>query len=156
MSKGQVITMDFFFATLIFFVLIIITVVALYVYPIRLTETQIRNEMLTNAFQISDTFIKTPGIPSSWENNYSSIKIIGLADSDRILSEKKVNQFVNLNYNYSLNLISFYDFYFRIINSSNTEIITYGILPNGTIAVSVRRYILYNDDQATMELTLWK
>jgi len=156
MSKGQIITMDFFTAALIFFLLITISLITLYTYPIRLTETQIRNEMLINALQISDSLVKSPGTPSSWEDNASSVETIGLADSDRILSEKKVNQFVNLSYNQSLSLLSFYNFYFRLINSSNHELVTYGNKTNGTTAVSIRRYVLYNNAQTTMELTLWK
>ena len=156
MSKAQLFTIDFSIALTISLVLMIALVLSLNIYPVRLNENQNKNEMLITAFQVSNSLIKNPGSPSLWENNLTSLDVIGLAQSELVLSENKVNSFINLDYNNSKNFFGFYDFYFRILDTNNDEIISYGLQFNGTSSISIRRYIIYDNEKAIMELALWE
>ncbi len=154
-KKSQLITMDFMVGSIIFLVLITISFVSLYTYPIRLNDEQNKNELLLNTLQVSDTLIKTPGVPGAWEKNSSSLRVIGLAESDRVLSKKKVDSFVNLDYNKTRQLFGFNDFYFKLSNNTG-NITTYGKSFNGTNSISIRRYVFYEGSRAKMEITFWE
>ena len=154
MSKAQLSTTDFFIGISIFIILIVILTLLLNKYPLILNQEQDKNEMLITAFQISDSIIKTAGIPSKWEEN-NNLKVIGLADNDRSLDENKVINFTSLDYSTVKNLIN-YDFYFRILYINNTNTISSGRQFNGTQSAVLRRYVSYNNEKAIMELTLWK
>ena len=155
-SKAQLSVTDFSIALTIFTILIIAILITLNKYPLRINLEQSKNEMLINVFLVTDSLIKNPGSPSSWENNVNSLRVIGLADSNRILSVNKVNSFINLSYNTAKNFIGFYDFYFRILNYNNTAIVDFGLPFNGTSSISTRRHVIYNNENAIMELTLWE
>ena len=155
MSKAQLAATDFFIGITIFIILIVALTLLLNKYPLMLNQEQDRNEMLTTAYQISDSITKTPGVPSKWEDNASSLKVIGLADSDRTLDKNKVINFTGLDYNNVKDLVN-YDFYFRILYINNTDTIISGRQFNGTQSIVLRRYVNYNDEKAIMEITLWK
>lgn len=156
MSKAQISTFDFYAALMIAAVLITLIVTSLNNYSIKLAQNQDANEMLLESMQISDSFVKTFGNPTSWENNIENLNYIGLAEYDRILSKNKVIQFANFSYNFTQKYIKIYDYYFRILNYNGTELITQGMQFNGTNSVTIRRHILYDNEKAIMELTLWK
>lgn len=156
MSKAQLATTDFYVALIIFIILLGVILLTLNNYTIRLDREQDKNEILLVAFQLSDALVKNLGTPSSWEDNATKLEVIGLAEDDHILSAKKVDAFINLSYNTTKVFIRNYDFYFRILDYYNNTLITYGMPFNGTSSVSTRRYVIYNNENAIMELTLWK
>ena len=156
MSKAQLSVMDFSIALIIFTVLITAIILNLNTYPIRLNDQQNKNEMLINAFQISNSLTKNLGNPSSWEDDVNSLNSIGLADFDRRLSIDKVNAFINLDYETAKRIMGFYDFYFRILDLSNNEILSSGQSFNGTSSINIRRYVIYNNEKSILEFTLWE
>lgn len=156
MSKAQISITDFSIGVTIAIILFIVLIPNLNTYPVRLNEEQDKNEMLITAFQTSDSLVKTAGSPSLWENNINNITVIGLAESDRNLSTNKVNGLIDMDYSDAKRFFGFYDFYFRILDYSNNGIIVYGLPFNGTSSVNLRRHIIYDDENAIMELTLWE
>ena len=156
MSKAQISTFDFYAALMIATVLITLIIVSLNNYSIKLAQNQDANEMLLESLQISDSFVKTFGNPTSWENDIETLNYIGLAEYDRILSKDKVMQFANFSYNFTQKYIKIYDYYFRILDYNGTELIIQGLIFNGTNSVTIRRHVIYDDEKAIMELTLWK
>ena len=156
MSKAQLVMTDFFIALMVFIILITAIIINLNNYTSRLSYDQNKNEILITLFQVSDAFVKTSGIPSSWESNLTSLEVIGLADWDRNLSVNKVKNFTNLNYTRAQSFLDYYNFYFRIMNSTNSSLVASGLVFNGTSSVSTRRYVNYNGNEVIMELTLWE
>jgi len=53
-------------------------------------------DMAITANNLLDTLLQTPGDPPQWDSN--NVKSIGLASNDRTLSQKKTEQFINLEY----------------------------------------------------------
>ena len=156
MSKSQISMTDFSIALIIFMILITAIILNLNKYPLRLNQDQDKNEMLITSLQIADLLIKTPGTPSAWENNPESLKIIGLADNNKLLSKDKVNKFINLDYQKAKSYFNYYDFNFKILYTNNTDIIEYGASFNGTSSITTRRYIVYDNEKAIMEIEIWK
>ena len=74
---------DLSFALIIFMILITAIILNLNKYPIRLNQDQDKNEMLINSLQVTDLLIKTPGNPSSWENNPDNLEVIGLSNNHK-------------------------------------------------------------------------
>src|SRR3989344_3261884 len=145
MSKAQISTFDFYAALMIATVLITLIIVSLNNYSVKLAQNQDANEMLLESLQISDSFVKTFGNPTSWEEDIETLNYIGLAEDDRILSENKVAQFANFSYDLTKQHIKYYDYYFRILNYSGEELVIQGLQFNGTNSVTIRRHVIYND-----------
>lgn len=156
-KKAQIFTTDFFIAFFIFSILIIVAMVSWNNYYIKITEINDYDIMMNKAFQISDVLVKSQGYPLEWDSE--NVQIIGLASEDRELSLDKVNLFANLPLNKSKNIFKTQDskFHFSIKNFDGEILKEYGYnMTNAKKSVNVRRYLLYNDEEAVMEFTLWK
>ncbi|MFH0861669.1 MAG: hypothetical protein V1875_01445 [Candidatus Altiarchaeota archaeon] len=57
---------------------------------VRLDETEHMRALEDKANRISNLLVKSPGIPPDWEDDVSNVSVLGLAGSDRRLSEGKV------------------------------------------------------------------
>lgn len=156
-KKAQIVTTDLFIAVVIFTILMSIIVVSWGRYTTKLDDKLNYEEMQIRAFQISNLLVKSNGNPSNWENG-GNIESLGLAARDRILSSSKVDAFVNLSYGNITKLLGIrnYDFYFKLKDSENNSLALKGNIPSGDFAVSLRRYVIYENEDAVMEFTLWK
>ncbi len=154
--KGQIAALDFFIALLIFSVLLTITMLSWSSYHSKISERAEYHDMMTKAFQISDVLVKSPGFPSNWDEG--NVGVVGLAIEDRILSIDKVNAFANLSLNKTKSIFQIYGykFYFNLTKTNGEGIKEYGEEPNGEKSISIKRYVLYNDEKATMEFKIWK
>jgi len=155
-KKGQIAALDFFIALLIFSVILTITMLRWSNYYSKISERMEYHEMMTKAFQISDALIKSQGVPSNW--NKDNVRIIGLAIEDRILSVDKVNAFANLSFNKTKSIFQIYGykFYFNLTKINGEAIKEYGDKPTGKKSVSVKRYVLYNNEKTIMQFDVWK
>ncbi|MFH1065377.1 MAG: hypothetical protein V1734_02620 [Nanoarchaeota archaeon] len=158
MRKGQIASVDLFIAFFVFILLISILVGTWNLYNQRLNESMEYEKMRLGAYYISDSFVKTSGTPSAWENNPSSVEIIGLAIDDRVLSSAKVDAFANLSYASAREKLKImgYNYGFRIKDLSNNIIMASGMAPAGDISIVVERYVTYENEKAIMEFALWK
>ena len=155
--KAQIASIDLFVALTIWAVLLLLIVLSWNLNNNDIIERLEFDSMASRAFQISDTLIKDRGFPSNW--NSGNVSIIGFAAEDRILSQEKVSAFTNLSYNASREIFKAYgeNFYFALRNLTGENITSSGMQPAGSRrAVSVMRYVLYNNETAVMEFTLWK
>ena len=157
-NKAQIAVTDLFVAIFIFIALLISIFVTWNIYITRIEQRDNYNNILSNAVQITDTLVKSPGKPINWEQNNATAEIIGLASSDRNLSERKVNAFVTLTYNTTKDLLNIkrYDFKFTLININNSALIEYGLNSTGNNTVSIRRIVWYGNATAFMDFKLWK
>lgn len=148
--------MDIFFALSIFCVLLIIIAITLNNYGQKSSSEIESDIMITKAFQISDLLIKTEGFPSKWNND--NIEIAGLASSDRVISEEKLSNFTNLSINKTKSLLKtqIYNFYLTLKKVSGENITKYGKIPSGKKTVSIRRYVLFKNESAILDFSLWR
>lgn len=156
MHKGQIASMDLLLAVLLFTILSTIFFVLFNTYQSRLSDALPRTELELYTLQFSNQLIKSPGIPDNWELNINQTKAIGLADRDRIISEDKLGTFKDMNYSQILSIsnIGSYNFYFVLLKENKT-IAEIGNYPAGE-SVKTRNYVIYKNETATVEVSLWK
>ena len=156
-KKSQVFTIDFLLASFIFSVLVIITMLYWNNYNAKLEHDIKSNLLETKAFQISNVLVKSEGSPKSW--NPDNVQVIGLAESDRVLSLEKVNSFASMPINKTKRLLQTHNFNFSfVLKDTGGDIISsYGDnISNPVISINIRRYVLYNDEEAVVEFSMWE
>lgn len=155
-KKGQINSIDAFFALAIFSILLILVVINMNNYSQKLNEKIEYDNMMTKAFQISELLVKDRGVPTNWNTN--NVQIIGLAAEDRMLSEEKINYMKNLSINEAKSIFKIYDsnFYLSLKNVNGSSITDYGSPFTGKKAVNIKRYVLYKNASAILEFSVWK
>lgn len=163
MKRGQAVITDLFIAIAVFIILITITTIIWDLYSIRLKMRQEYEDMMLRTIQISDQLIKNPGYPTDWEYKISSdpeyVKVIGLADEDRVLSADKVEKFrTNITDDKVKDLlnIGLYNFYFIIKEQNGSALLAKGIAPIGFNTVNLARIVTYKNQPRIVEFALWR
>ena len=113
--------------------------------------------METKAFQISNVLVKSKGSPEDW--NSDNVQVIGLAESDRILSTEKVSLLLSLPTNKTKKLLQTHNFNFSFMlkNADEEIILSYGEnSSNQKRSISIRRYVTYNNENAIAEFNMWE
>ena len=126
------------------------------IYYDKIDERKDYSDMTNKAFQISNYLVKADGFPDDW--NSSDVKIIGLADSDRVLSSDKINLLIDTPLNKTTDIFKTYKYNFSIIIVDIDGIVlhNYGYSKNNPKkSVSIRRYVNYNNEESILELNLW-
>ena len=150
-KKAQVSTTDMLIAIIIFVTLVTFIILGWHNYN-EMLLARLENEVaVSKAIEITDHFVKTPGIPTSW--NRTNVELIGLASSDRKISEEKVQEFCNISYYEARQLLNLaYQFYFSI---EETEC---GLAPSEKAkkVVSLTRPVIYRNESTLLKLSLWR
>lgn len=158
MKKGQLWTLDMAFSMLIFFSAMLSVIFAWNYISANTVENRELTEIQLKAFELSDSLIRTPGIPSDW--NDSTVQVIGLAYSDNILVESKVKEFVSMDYNKARSTltISPYQFYFEVMDINGTvhENSTLSVSATAEMVVPTERYALYKGRIVKVRLVIWE
>jgi len=156
-KKSQIAITDLFIALFVAAILITVIVFTWNKYTTILEEDISYNEMGVIAFQASDLLVKSKGEPLNWEENPTNVDVLGLASSDRNLSIRKIDAFVNLSYSNASKLLGtgFYNFYFKLKHINGTILTEHGKTPNNTV-INVQRLVWYDDEKAFLEFALWK
>jgi len=157
MNKGQLLTMDYVIGIAIF---LFVFTICLYVWDNALYKVQqdyLTLELLNTARRASDQLVRTTGNPSSWEGNVSSLSSIGLAVSDRILSQQKFDALAGLNYSslrYHLGAGS-YNIYLKISNASGSVFGEAGVRPAEALVVNIRNIVTLDNNTALLDVSVW-
>jgi hypothetical protein len=164
MSKSQISMGEIFVALFIFFILLTAGLFAWNRYGFNLQNQIEYKEMQIIALQRYDQLSKKSGSPKNWEQNISSLEIIGLVDENGDFSSDKVVSFVNLNYTIAKEKLNIkkYEYYLEAKDLNNNIIFRAGISPyiNNTcgqnfISVSLTRYLKYQGNNTITNFILW-
>lgn len=158
-QKGQGILIDIMMALFIFIVILgyLTTVWTMNLSTIE--SNYLSDDMQRLAFQTTDLLVRTSGTPNNWETMViDDVNTIGLATSDRILDEQKLNRFKNLGADYrkakEIMQIGNYDFYFEL---QGVDDVNAGLMPmTEAQKVVVRRIVNYKGEEAFVIFTLYK
>ena len=160
-EKAQVGIIDMLASVFIFMILMTVVMIYWYDYNRTLLDRLEKENSMTIALGVTDNLIKNPGKPTDW--NSSNVLVIGLASSDRILSEEKVQSFCNISYNQTRALLNImHQFYFSILTyqsgSWSKKEIECGLIPsaNATTVINVARPVVYKNQLALMKFYLWR
>ncbi len=162
--KAQVWSIDFVGSVVIFFLSIMLILFVWEYSAYSNAQQNALNEMNSLAMKITDTLVRTPGLPPEW--NISSVRLVGLMAADENkLNATKVDFLTSMDYAALKNKLNTLgrDFYLemRYINStlaanSSGSSIQVGAYPSGASAVvPVERYVLYNEKPAKLRFMLW-
>lgn len=163
-AKGQVWVTDFIISVVIFFGIIVILIFA-WNNTINQNQEQIDFNIIENtALSVSDSLVRTPGIPKDW--NEDTLISLGLAISENILNKTKVQKMLNIpdsKIKSSLG-ISGLEFYMELkyLNGTIIELsgnpVVKGTSPASTasIVVPVERYVIYDGFPSKFVFILWR
>ena len=163
-KRGQAAVTDLFIAISIFIILVTITTLTWNLYNIRLQNRFDYDDMMIKGFQVTDSLIKSRGIPPDWETQkptVSNIQLIGLSDNERFLLEEKVKAFADENILKDTVIkdtlkINLYEYYFVLRHINGTKIFTRGKFPAGNFAVNLARLVIYQKEPSVLEFAIWK
>jgi len=155
MPKSQAAVADLFIAFFLFIIVLSATIYTWNLYITRIDEERENNEITMKAFQAAEALVKSQGIPENW--SLSSVNLTGLAENERILSFKKVDLFVNLTEEQIKNIfkIQLYNFSFVLKDIEGNKIKEIGSI-TGEKSVNVKRYVVYENEPATIEFKIGK
>lgn len=160
--KAQVWSLDLIISAIIFFSAFFLLLFA-WNFASTHSEEQIElQDIESRALLISDSLIRTYGIPADW--NFSNVAVIGIAEGENIINRTKAERFVSLDYQTAKVLVSGrYHFYFEMRYLNNSLVtsggynMTAGVSPTvSTIIVPVERYALFNGKAVRTKLLLWR
>ena len=161
-KKGQVVILDLIIA-LIIFLMTVIFILATYSFNVSRLDRDIRyNSLAIESFEILDFLVKSGGYPNDW--NITNVKIIGLASGDRRLSTIKIQQFAQLNYTPTKELLGIAgkEFFLQIRSLDNINLFEAGVSPleNNTCnekyeSITLRRAAFWEGQRVTVYFSLW-
>ncbi len=155
--KGQIWSFDLALSLLIFFTAMLSMLFAWSYMSSDIAETRQIKTMQLRALTVSDSIIRTPGIPLDW--NESNVEVIGLASSDNTLVTSKVDSFMAMEYGKARALlgVSPYDFYMEIkdINGTIYKNTTLPISGDADFVVPAERYAVYRGRIIKLRFILW-
>lgn len=156
-KKSQIAVTDLYLALTIATILFVTLVVSYYSNLKRLDHKIVVDELRNQGYQITDLLVKTTGKPINWEKS-TKIEIIGLALSDRFLSEKKVDAFTDMDYEQSKRLLGIgrFDYYFSIKDLDNNALAESGIFPISKNIVNIQRAVHYLGNNSILEFKIWE
>jgi len=156
MAKGQIAVLDLVVSVVVFLIVMTGFFIAWNSYNNRLDDSLLSNEMSLHAFQIMQQLITTPGVPGNWENNVSSLKFIGLAYSDRIIDEAKLDSLNTINYNDLKNKMNIKRFeVFILVKQGNQAVYEIGNTTKGK-TIHIERGVMYKNEPSTIQVALSK
>ncbi len=156
-KKSQLAVTDLLIASVVLIILILLLIFWWNRYTEVLSEESAYQKKQIILFQTADLLIKSQGLPQNWEENPNEVKVIGLASSDRDISEDKVIAFVNLSYNVTSKSLGLdlYDFYFQLKSVNGTKLFEHGKDPTDEV-INIQRIVLYKNEKAIIELSIWE
>lgn len=163
-KKGQVAVLDLFMSGLMFGIAITLVMFTWNSYNVKIEDQLDYNTNLIKAYHVSDLLVKYPGRPTGWHryNTSNPAVTIGLAQEEGVLNIDKVDAFVNnLTYNYTKDKLEInnYEYFMRIVKLDETNFtppLSKGNTSSTEQMITLRRYVLYNDEEAILEFTLKK
>lgn len=154
-KKGQVNSIDFVSAIVIFMVLVVFLITFWFVSINHVTRGVKENRMGAAAVSISDMMIKGPGSPKTWEQNPANAEVVGLATFPNVLSESKIEQFALMDYNESRELMGLdYDYYFYVESLEGNRLYESGDVGLGEQSIAVTRFAVLNDEKVRLRLVV--
>jgi hypothetical protein len=156
LARGSV-SLDFVFASLIFIIILGFSIVSYSNSIEQIKNNNVRANLESDVFSISQILVKSGGTPTYWENNPGSVEVVGLAQSDNVLSIEKVDAFSTLNENEtrgSLGITS--DFFIQIESIDGVLFFTKGEELINSSSVSIERIVYYNQSVCKLVVRLYE
>jgi hypothetical protein len=154
--KGSA-SFDFVFAALLFIIILGFTAVTYSGYVEQYVLNEKKAELETKVLAISDTLVKSKGYPIDWEDDVSGLEVLGLAESENILSMEKMNALNSISYNESAELLGINGEYYIEIRSIDDQIFfSKGVELTNSSSVSIERTVYFNQTFCKLVVRLYE
>ena len=155
--KGQILSFDFLIACSVF----ILAISILYVFWIheaqKINEIEMMNDMINKAHLVSQIWFRE-GTPEYW--NASNVVDLGLENDHRFNQTKMDLMNTSIGYEKTKKLLGIedYDIFFRVYNTTNNTLFTFGLYPDKEAenVVKTKRIGIFNSNIVMVEVILWK
>ncbi len=158
--KAQVWSLDFAMSLMIFMSAFFAIMFGWNYINTSTLENQAMRELQLKALSLSDSLIRTQGIPAYW--NESTVEVVGLAEEENVLNVTKVQYLVDMSgtdYDRlrSIMDIGFYDFYLEVedLNGTVYKNTTTPVSATSSIVIPIERYAMYKGRIAKVRLVIW-
>lgn len=156
MNRGFAIATDFFFASMVFMLVLAYSSYTYYYYLGQFKAAEARKETEISSLAITDLMLKSPGNPVEWQDEPNGTKAIGLAYEENIIDPEKLHALEMMDYNRSKELMGLStDYYMRVRWVDGTVIMEKGEKQNES-AISMKRVAAYNCTYAWVELDVYR
>ncbi len=157
MRKGQIWTLDMALSLMIFFSALLSIIMAWNFISADIFEGQEMREMQLKTMTVSDSLIRTPGVPENWTND--TVSVIGLAYDDNELDIQKVGEFANMSYSRSRALLDVmpYNFYFEVRDINGTLYMNTSnpIGDDASVVIPAIRYASFGGRIVKVTFVMW-
>ncbi len=158
LKRGQVAVTDFFIAAVIFAIIVTAIMLSWNSYNRKIQDQINYNELIIKGFHASELLSKYPGRPTAWETT-GEVDLIGLADEKNLISEAKLLNFTQRSYDETRRLLNLeaYGFYFELKDAVGNDFSPSIIgSKSGNISVNIRRFVVYKNQEAVLEVSVYE
>ena len=159
-SKGQFFSIDLVLSLVVFAIIFVFVLSLWNIYSLRLNEKINGEEIELLAFQISDILVDSQGIPGNWQQDVSTLQIIGLQQYPGSLQNDKITAFLAFDYAQSKQLFNIerFEYQFRVLDRTGNVLNLKGMAYNTSTKeiASVKRLVLLDNQTRQIIFTMWK
>ncbi|MCX8158455.1 MAG: hypothetical protein N3D73_02195 [Candidatus Diapherotrites archaeon] len=151
-NKAQVVAFDIVMATTLFIIIFSFFIVEINENIFETINGNNLREIKIRAKLLADILFESGGLPEDWQNKENNIEEIGIAKYPLVISEEKLNKFLDMDYNRIKEIMDIqrYEFYFRLGGK------TKGLRPNeNSVVVREVRIVEYDKNIYEGEFILW-
>jgi len=157
MTRGQLFSTDFFVGVVI---LAFLLGASTYVWTSNMNRAGEKiqvQELEYRSYVLSSAMVKSPGVPEYWEANTSLTRAIGLASSDRVVSEAKFNALISMDYDEARKRfgVEGYGLYVALLDGDQNLLNEYGFKPSKQVSISSRIPVTYKGNASYLDVVLW-
>jgi hypothetical protein len=145
------------FAALLFIVILGFSAISYSNFAEKYFMNEGKAQLETSIVSITETLIKSKGYPTDWENNVPGLEVLGLAQTENILSLNKVNAFESISYNETKDLLGVSGEYYIEIRSVDDQVFfSKGSELVNTSSVSLERTVFFNQSFSRLVVRLYE
>jgi len=155
--RGQISSIDLVLAIIVFSILFVFFVSSWSTTVSSAKNAMKKNRMEYAALSATDLMLKSSGAPANWEQNPSSVQMVGLASAPNVLSPAKLSNFTAMNYSRQKDLLGMQEeFYFYIDNANGTRLYEDGNLTvKSKSVVSITRYGILSGNRVKIGMMVY-
>jgi len=155
--RAQISSIDLVLAIIVFSILFVFFVSSWSTTVSSAKNAMKKNRMEYAAISATDLMLKSAGSPAHWEQNTSSVQMVGLASTPNVLSSAKLAAFTAMDYSQQKSLLGMQEeFYFYVDNTDGVRLYEGGNLTvKSKGVVSIGRYGTLNGGKVKIGMMVY-
>jgi hypothetical protein len=155
LARGSA-SFDFVFSALLFILMLGFAASSYSDYSVKYSLNEKKAGLETRIISISQSLVKSRGYPVDWENDASSIEVLGLAEAENTLSIQKVLAFDSIPYNETSDLLGISGEYYIELRSIKGTLQFHKGQERNASSVSIERLVHFNQTPSRLVIRLYE